>query len=162
MSWHRCMRHSIWLSLKNFETNFAKTFCVPPILGDNLPNAILFHVLVVCDYSNCQPTITTYHMPYPFDVDLSSACWKPSAPWVIFHLLATLFEPLVPLKNACVRHVFFIHFLKHFNCLWRNFTQLDQNFHLYTLPRVHRSFLGVHSWTTGKKGGYKSWKTKNL
>ena len=44
------------------------------------------------------------HLPYPLDVDLSPAYWKPPARGVIFHLFEILFELLVPLKNMCVWH----------------------------------------------------------
>ena len=83
------------------------------IFGDNLSNTFPF------SYS----AITTYHLPYLFDFDLSPASWKPPVFEVIFHLLTTLPEPLVPIKNTCVRHgVIPIHLLKHFSCLWRNFS----------------------------------------
>ena len=67
------------------------------ISGDNILNPVLSHIQLTCYH--CQSTIATHHLPYPLDVDLNPACWKPPDPKVIFYLIETQFEPLVPLKK---------------------------------------------------------------
>ena len=99
---------------------------------------VLFHDQLTCDHLNSQLMITIHHLPYPLDVDLSPACWRPPT------LFMPLFKPLVPLKNTCVQYsVIFIHLLKHFKCLWWNFTQLEQRFQVYLLLYVYRSIFSV-------------------
>ena len=79
------------------------------------------------------------------DDDLKPANWRPLSPRVIFHLLKTFFETLVPLKTMCARHaVISIRFLKHSKSLWRSFPQPNQIFRVY-------SFLSAHSWRTWKR-----------
>ncbi len=55
------------------------------ILGDNLSNTFLFHVLLIGDHLNSQRTIATKHLPYPLNVDFSPACWKPTFLESTFH-----------------------------------------------------------------------------
>ena len=55
-----------------------------------------------------------YNMPKP----PRSACWRPPASIVYFHLLTTLFGSFVLLKDSSARHIFIsIYLLKHFICL---------------------------------------------
>ena len=76
---------------------------MPRSLADNLPNSFLFHVQLICIHLNSQATIANHHLSYVVDVDFSPACWRPRAPGVICHLLAPLFQPLVPFKTrVCV------------------------------------------------------------
>ena len=70
--------------------HFCADFVHAQIFGDNIPNTVLCQVQLTCDLLNSQPTIATHHLPYPLDVDLSPACWRPPTPGVIFHLLAPL------------------------------------------------------------------------
>ena len=87
-------------------------FAHAQIFGVNLPNTVLFHVQQACHHLNSQPPITTHNLLYLLDVRLSSARWRLPFPGVIFHLLAPLFEPLVPLKSTCSWHcVISIHLL---------------------------------------------------
>ena len=82
---------------------------------------------------------------HPLSNQLDVACWRPPAPWVIFHLLKTFFEPLVPLKNTCRWHgIIWIHLMLHFKCLWGCFPQPDQKFQVY-------SSLSIHRWTNWKR-----------
>ena len=98
--------------------HFCADFPHAQIFSDNLPNTVLFHVQLTCDHSNSQTTSATHNLLFALDVHLSPACWKPPTSGVIFHLLAPLFEPLVPLKNMCLWHcVISIRLLKHFKCL---------------------------------------------
>ena len=61
------------------------------VFSYNLPNIETF---------SCQADLISIpNLPYPLDIYRSSACWKPPVPGVIFHLLTSLFEPLVPLKK---------------------------------------------------------------
>ena len=46
--------------------------------------------------------IAAYNLPYPLDVSLRLASWRPLAPGVVFYLLVPLFEPLVREKLVCV------------------------------------------------------------
>ena len=79
----RCSAHPVPLLLRHAQ-----------IFGDNLSNTFSFSCLA----------ITSHHLLYLFDFDLSPASWKPPVFEVIFYLLTTLPEPLVPIKNTCVRH----------------------------------------------------------
>ena len=80
--------------------HFCGDFVHAQIFGDNLPNTVLCQVQLTCDLSNSQPIIATHHLPYPLDVDLSPACWRPPASGVIFHLLAPLFDLLCHSKTC--------------------------------------------------------------
>ena len=80
--------------------NLQKLICYKPnqpthqIFDEYLLITLLFHIQLSCDFSD-KPTISTYHLPYPLDIDRSPICGRPSAPRVIPHLFATLFELLV-------------------------------------------------------------------
>ena len=94
--WHWII-HEGWYAIK--QRNQIKpnqTFC------DNLLNTVFFHVQPTCDHSNSQPTIATNDLPYLLDIELSPAGWKPPTSEVIFHHLAPLFKPIVPLKTTCI------------------------------------------------------------
>ena len=123
--------------------HFCTEFLHARICGDNLSNMVLFYVRVTCDPSNSQPMITIHHLPYSLDIELNPACWRTSAPRVIFHLLVTLFEPLEPLKNVCTTCCY-LHTLAG-----ESFRQPDQKFQIYLLLDVHRFSCSVlHCWTT--------------
>ena len=51
----------------------------------------LFHVLLICDNSNNQPTIATHNLLYMLDIKFCPTCWRSSAPAVIFHPITPLF-----------------------------------------------------------------------
>ena len=126
------------------------------IFGDNFPVAVIFPVQLTCDHLDCQPMIPISHQPYPLNVDLSSACWRPPVRGVFFHHLAPFFKPLLPLKNVYARH----SLSPYFCCSLLTdcdgvFVKQDQQFLVHLLLSVHCSFPDAHSWTTGKSESVK-------
>ena len=88
----------IFLSVRNF-----RILCTPSLVTFqtclDLRNIVIFCVQLICDHLNRQLTISIYLLPFPLNVKLSSAYWSPPpppTPGVIFQLLTTFFEPLVP------------------------------------------------------------------
>ena len=125
--------------IQQSEHHFWADFPHVLIFCDHLPHTVLFRVQLSCDHSNSQLTITTHHLPYQLDINLGPASWRSLAPGVIFHLLMTLFEFLVPLKIICAQHaVISINLLKHFKYLRRSFPQPK-----ITLLGVHCSSLSI-------------------
>ena len=168
------MPHLLWwlyeVSLVQFEStwwcpnrsscrtpwcHFCKDFLHLHIFGNKHPNTVFLNVQLTFNHLNNQPIIATHHLPYSL-VDLSPTCWRPPAPWIIFHLFVPLIEPLVPLKNTCAQYgVISIHLLKDFKCLWGSFLQLDLKY------QVYHSFNCAYSWTTGKRRGVNKYLRKN-
>ena len=59
----------------------------------------IFYAHPTCSHSKYRPTIATHQLPYPFDVDLSPACWRPFA----FESYFTPSLNLLGHSKACVR-----------------------------------------------------------
>ena len=118
-------------------------FRLAQIFGDNLPNNVLFHVQLTCDHSNRQPTIATHLLSYPLVVNLSPACGRPRA-LIDLSPRDDLWSFCATQKLVCMTCFIFIHLLKHFKCLWWNFSQPDKIFQVYSFP-------SGHSWTTRKR-----------
>ena len=125
--WH-WITNKGWYAIKtNQSTNSVQTFRKPKSF------TVLFHVPLTYGHSS------NWRSSYPLDVDISFVCWSPPVPGVIFHLIASLFEPPVPLKNPLAWHaVFSIYLLKHFKL---NFHNRTNNFTF-----IHCSVFIVRSW----------------
>ncbi len=63
-----------------------------------------FLAQLLCNHSNSQLIISSQDLPYPIIIDLSLTWRRPTLLGFIFHLLTIFFEPIAPLKNACVFH----------------------------------------------------------
>ena len=125
MSWHTFTRRSFWSSSRSFGTIFAQIF------RDNLPHAVTVDFQLICYRSNSQPTIATHHLLHALNIVCSPARWRPSTPRVIFHIFASLLEPLVPLKDTWAWHCLIsVHFLQHSECIWWSFPSRTKNFRL--------------------------------
>ena len=83
-------RDVVLIRSRTAECSVLLLFRHAQIFSGNLPNTLLFLIRLTCDHSKSQLMIATYHLPYALNVDLSPACWRPSAPGVIFYLLANL------------------------------------------------------------------------
>ena len=86
-------------------------FTYTQIFGNNLKNTVLSHVRLTYTHSNRKLTIVTHHLPYPFGVELSPACWRPPAPFT--SSFWTVFLPHVVLSEA------FQVFVTEFSPAWR-------------------------------------------
>lgn len=67
------------------------------IFGDNLLDDVAVQAQLTCDQLHNQPIIFMHHLPH--------ALLRPSTPGFVFHVLASLFKVLVPLKILEVQHL---------------------------------------------------------
>ena len=112
------------------------------LVSDNL-NTVRFYVQQTFNHLNSQQMITTHHLSYPLNIDLNPAYWGSPAPVVVFHLVLTLFESFLTLKNTFVRFgVIFIDLPKCLKCWY--FSRPSPKFQVYL-------FLGACSWITWKR-----------
>ena len=109
----------------------------------NVPKSsvTIFHILpppkLTCNHSNIQPTITTHHLLYLFNVDLNPACWRLPTSEMIVHLFASLFGPLL-LPKTRMRDVA----LSLYTC-W-SISSVETNF-FQTKPKISGLFVLQYS-----------------
>ena len=80
MPWHTFVRRSFWPSFTYHGTISFADFLSVQIFCDNLPKD-----LQSIDLS----TISTHHLPYLLDVNVSTVCWSLSIAEVVFHLFVS-------------------------------------------------------------------------
>ena len=96
LSLFTCMWCYFWSLFSSLGIIFAQTFCIPKYSVI----IFLFHVQLICSYSDRKLIITTHHIPYPLDAGLKVACWRPFTPGVIFPHFVSLFK-----LDATQKHV---------------------------------------------------------
>ena len=107
--------------------HFCTDLSHPHIFCNDTPYLLTIHTQLTCCHSNSKTAIAPHLLSHTLNIFICSACGWPPTPVIIFHLLFSLFEPPVPLKNTSSWHrVITIDLLKQLWCFSWSFSKTDK------------------------------------